>query len=348
MAKMKAAVFHGPQDLRLEEIDLPVAGPSEVIVRVRAAGICGTDVRIMKGTKKVKTPIVIGHELAGEVSEVGKGVTDVTVGDRVTVEPVIPCGKCLLCKKGRANICLTRPTIGYEFDGSFAEYVRIPEIAVRAGNIVKLPDGMPFEHAAIAEPLAACVNGIDITNIHLGDTVLVLGAGPIGLVHLQLARAAGATRVFMSEPNETRRQMARDFGADAVIDPMSEDVAAAAKAWTDGVGVDAIIVASGVPAAMESAIRGVRKGGVFNIFAGSPPESKFGLDPNLVHYGEMIVTGSSGHTSDHLRRAVDLINRGIIDADKLITHRFELSQIAQALDARQALEGLKHVVTMPA
>lgn len=347
MAKMPAAVFYAPQDLRLEQVDIPTAGAGEVVIRVRAAGICGTDVRIMKGGKKVAAPIIIGHELAGEVAQVGAGVTGVEPGDRVTVEPVIPCGKCLLCQKGRANICLTRPTIGYEYDGAFANYVRVPATAVRAGNIVKLPDTMSFEEAAIAEPLAACVNGIDRTNIQLGDTVLILGAGPIGLVHLQLSRASGATRVFVSEPNDERRQTALDFGADAVINPLAEDVVAKAKAWTGGVGVDAIIVASGVPAAMQAGIRAVRKGGVFNIFAGSPPESTFALEPNLVHYGELIVTGSSGHTADHLRRAVDLISRGVIDAKRLITHRFELSQIVDALGARHALEGLKHVVVMP-
>jgi L-iditol 2-dehydrogenase len=344
---MPAAVFYAPQDLRLEQVDVPSAGPGEAVIRVRAAGICGTDVRIMKGGKKVAAPIIIGHELAGDVAEVGEGVTAVKAGDRVTVEPVIPCGHCVLCQKGRANICLTRPTIGYEYDGAFANYVRVPATAVRAGNIVKLPDGMSFEEAAIAEPLAACVNGNDRTNVQLGDTVLILGAGPIGLVHLQLSRASGATRVMVSEPNDERRQTALDFGADAVINPMTEDVVAKAKEWTDGVGVDAIIVASGVPAAMEAGIRAVRKGGVFNIFAGSPPHSTFPLEPNLVHYGELIVTGSSGHTADHLRRAVDLINRGVIDAKRLITHRFELDQIVDALGARQALEGLKHVVVMP-
>ncbi|MHB1006503.1 MAG: zinc-dependent dehydrogenase [Chloroflexota bacterium] len=347
MAKMPAAVFYAPQDLRLQEVDVPAIGPGEALVRVRAAGICGTDVRIMKGGKKVAAPIIIGHELAGEVAAVGDGVSEVKVGDRVTVEPVIPCGKCALCLKGRRNICLTRPTIGYEYDGAFANYVRVPATAVQAGNIVKLPDSMSFEEAAIAEPLAACVNGNDRTQIQLGDTVLILGAGPIGLVHLQLSRAAGATHVFVSEPNAGRRMTALDFGADEVIDPMAEDVVAKTKVWTNGLGADAIIVASGVPAAMETGIRAVRKGGVFNIFAGSPPNSTFALEPNLVHYGELIVTGSSGHTADHMRRAIDLISRGVIDAKRLITHRFELSQIVDALGARQALEGLKHVVVMP-
>ncbi len=347
MAKMPAAVFHAPQDIRLEEVDVPAIGAGEVLVRVRVAGICGTDVRIMNGGKKVAAPIIIGHELAGDVAAVGAGVEGIAVGDRVTVEPVIPCGRCPLCLKGRRNICLTRPTIGYEYDGAFATHVRVPAAAVAAGNVIKLPPTLSYEEAAIAEPLAACVNGIDRCHIQLGDTVLILGAGPIGLVHLQLSRAAGATRVYVSEPNDERRQTALAFGADGVANPLAEDVVAKAKEWTAGLGVDVVIVASGVPAAMEAGLRALRKGGVFNIFAGSPPDSRFACDPNLVHYGELTVTGSSGHTADHMRRAVDLISRGVIDAKRLITHRFPLAAIGEALGARQALAGLKHVVVMP-
>jgi L-iditol 2-dehydrogenase len=347
MAKMPAAVFYAPQDIRHEEVDVPAISDGEVLLRVHAAGICGTDVRIMKGGKKVAAPIIIGHEMAGDVAAVGSGVTDVKVGDRVTVEPVIPCGHCALCLMGRRNICLTRPTIGYEYDGAFAQYVRIPATAVAAGNIVPLPDGLSYEEAAIAEPLAACVNGIDRSNIQLGDTVLVLGAGPIGLVHLQLSRASGATRVFVSEPDAERRKTALEFGADEVVDPLNEDLVAKAKGWTNGLGADVVIVASGVPAAMERGMRAVRKGGTFNIFAGSPPNSTFACDPNLVHYSELMVTGSSGHTAAHVRRALSLISSGVLDAKRLITHRFQLDQIGEALGARQALVGLKHVVVMP-
>ncbi|MDA8219519.1 MAG: zinc-dependent dehydrogenase [Dehalococcoidales bacterium] len=347
MAKMPAAVFYAPQDIRLEEVDIPAIGDGEILVRVRAAGICGTDVRIMKGGKKVAAPIIIGHEMAGDVAALGAGVQGFAAGDRVTIEPVIPCGKCPLCLMGRKNICLTRPTIGYEYDGAFAKYVRIPASAIAAGNVIKLPDAISYEEAAIAEPLAAVVNGIDRCHIQLGDTVLVLGAGPIGLAHLMLSRHAGATHVYISEPNDARRQTALEFGADKVINPMTEDVVAKAKEWTGNLGVDVVIVASGVPAAMEAGMRALRKGGTFNIFAGSPPDSHFACEPNLIHYGELTVTGSSGHTAWHMRRAVDLISTGAIDAKRLITHRFQLNEIGEALGARQALTGLKHVVLMP-
>lgn len=347
MAKMDAAVFYAPHDIRLEQTDVPDINDGEVLLRVRAAGICGTDVRIMNGAKKVATPIIIGHEMAGDIEVVGAGVNRLAVGDRVTVEPIIPCGLCPLCLKGRRNICLTRPTIGYDYDGAFATYVRVPATAVSAGNVVPLPPNLSYEEAAIAEPLAACVNGIDRCNIQLGDTVLILGAGPIGLAHLSLSRGAGASRVFVSEPNDERRQTAIDFGADGVIDPASEDVVSKVKQWTDGVGVDVVVVAIGAPEAMEAGMRAVRKGGVFNIFAGSQPDSRFSCDPNLVHYGEMIITGSSGHTASHMRRAVELMRNGVIDAKRLITHRFQLAEIADALGARSALAGLKHVVVMP-
>ena len=347
MGNMLAAVFYGPHDLRLEEVSIPTAGEGEIIIRVRAAGICGTDVRIMVGSKKVAAPIIIGHELAGDVAEVGPDVTGVAVGDRVTIEPVIPCGRCPLCLKGRRNICLTRPTIGYDYDGAFAPFVKVPASAVAGGNVVPLPPEISYDEAALAEPVAACINGIDRSHIQTGTTVLILGAGPIGLIHLQLCRAAGASRIIVSEPDGERRQMALDLGADAVIDPRSEDVARRVREMTKGLGVEVAIVASGVPAAMETAVASLMKGGLLNIFAGSPPGSTLTLDPNVIHYGELTITGSSGHTAYHVHRAVDVLARRIVDAGKLITHRFALSEITQALEARKALEGLKHVVIMP-
>jgi L-iditol 2-dehydrogenase len=347
VAKMPAAVFYGPSDIRLQKVDIPTITEGEVLVRVRAAGICGTDVRIMEGGKKVAAPLIIGHEMAGDIAAVGAGVGGLSVDERVTVEPVIPCGRCPLCLRGRRNICVTRPTIGYDYNGSFATYMRVPATAVAEGNVISLPENLSYEEAAVAEPLAACVNGIDRCNIMLGDTVLIMGAGPIGLAHLALSRAAGASRVFVSEPKDERRQSAMEFGADGVIDPKREDLVGHVRQWTDGLGVDVVIVAIGAPSAMETGVRALRKGGILNIFAGSPPDSHFSCDPNLVHYGELILTGSSGHTAGHMRRAVDLMSRGVIPAKRLITHRFQLEDIVDALDARKALAGLKHVVVMP-
>jgi|Deesub1362A_J573_1020465.scaffolds.fasta_scaffold00062_115 L-iditol 2-dehydrogenase len=347
MTTMHAAVFYGPSDLRLQEVEVPAIGEGEILLRVRAAGICGTDVRILKGAKRIIPPRIIGHEVAGEIVEVGPGVEGLHVGQRVAVEPIIPCGRCPLCLKGRRNICLTRPTLGDHYDGAFASYVRVPATAVAAGNVVPLPPNLSYEEGAFAEPLAACINGIDRCSIHLGDTVLILGAGPIGLVHLLLSRAAGAGRIFVSEPHTERRSIALELGADEVMDPLKEGVVDRVRRWTDGLGADVVIVAIGAPAAMESAIEAVRKGGVVNIFAGSAPDARFPCDPNRIHYGEIALTGSSGHTADHLRRALELMSQGSLDARRLITHRFDFHEIHRALAAREALEGLKHVVILP-
>ena len=195
---MKAAVLRGPNDLALTTIATPQAGAGDLVLRVRAATVCGTDLRILTGkkTKGVRFPSVIGHEFAGVVVEAGADVVGWRVGDRVCVDPVVPCRACAYCKSGRENVCLNRQAIGYEFDGAFAEYVRVPAIALQSGNVFRVPDGMDFEAAALAEPLACCLNGFRNADVRLGDTVLVLGAGPIGLMHAALAKSAGVRQVL--------------------------------------------------------------------------------------------------------------------------------------------------------
>ena len=181
---MKAAVFLSPSHIELQEVKRPKIGPGEVLIKVKAAGICGTDARILKGSKKIPAPRIIGHEFAGEIQEVGEENEEWKPGDRVTVEPIIACGKCYCCLRGRFNICLTRPTIGYEYDGAFAEFVRIPSEAVDRGNLIRLPDDVSFEDAAFAEPLSACIQGNERARIRKGDRVWIMGDGPIGLTHV--------------------------------------------------------------------------------------------------------------------------------------------------------------------
>ena len=216
---MKAAVLQAPNVLRLAEMATPEAAPGELVLRVRAATVCGTDLRILSGrkTKGVRFPSVIGHEFAGDVVQAGAGVTQFKVGDRVCMDPVIPCRACAYCKSGRENVCVNRQAMGYEFDGAFAEYIRIPAIALAAGNVFHMPEGMSFEAAALAEPLACCINGQRNAQVGMGDSVVILGAGPIGLMHAALARAAGARQVIVSEPNAARRQAAAERGVNHVV-----------------------------------------------------------------------------------------------------------------------------------
>jgi len=259
---MKAAVLKGPNILEMSDIAIPDAQPGELILRVRAATVCGTDLRILTGrkTKGVRFPSVIGHEFAGEVVQAGLGVSLFKVGDRVSMDPVIPCLSCAYCKNGHENVCQHRQAMGYEFDGAFAEYIRIPAIALRSGNVFLMPEGMSYEAAALAEPLACCINGQRNADVRMGDSVVILGAGPIGLMHAALARLSGARQVIVSEPNALRRQAASERGVDHVCDPSTESVVDFVRSRTDGLGADVVILAIGVPQLANEALSLVRNG----------------------------------------------------------------------------------------
>ncbi|MGQ9780692.1 MAG: zinc-dependent dehydrogenase [Nitrososphaeria archaeon] len=342
---MKAAVFYAPSNIRVEERPIPQIARGEVLVKVKAAAICGTDLRIYTGAKKIQTPKIIGHEFAGEVEEVGEDVTGVGLGDRVTVYPVISCGKCYACMMGRRNICVQRPTIGYEYDGGFAEYVRIPSDAIIAGSLIKLPDKITYEEAAITEPLAACLNGMMRLDVKHGEHVWIAGAGPIGLMHVQLARLAGASLVIVSEVNEFRAKKAQEFGADIVVNPVKEDVFQNIMHATEGKGADKIMIAAGVPRLIGDSLKAARKGARIVIFAGSPEDSSITIDPNIIHYKEIELTGASAATPFLHRKAVELVNNRRINLRSLITHTLRLEEIVKGLEMKQMVEGLKTLVT---
>ncbi len=340
---MKAAVLKGPNVLQLTDIATPEAAPGELVLRVRAATVCGTDLRILTGrkTKGVRFPSVIGHEFAGEIVQAGAGVTQFQVGERVCMDPVIPCRACAYCKSGRENVCVNRQAMGYEFDGAFAEYIRIPAIALQAGNVFRMPEGMSFEAAALAEPLACCINGQRNAQVGLGDSVVILGAGPIGLMHAALARAAGARQVIVSEPNAARRQAAAERGVNHVFDPSDGSLADFVKARTDGLGADVVILAIGVPQLANEALTLVRRGGRVNLFAGFSAGDTSTIDVNLIHYGELVVTGASALARRDYELALNMLASGQIDAGSLITHRFEVSESLRAFDEAGSGRALK-------
>lgn len=340
---MKAAVLKAPQQLQLAEIATPEAAAGELVLRVRAATVCGTDLRILSGrkTKGVRFPSVIGHEFAGEVVQVGSGVTGFETGDRVCMDPVIPCRACAYCKSGRENVCQHRQAMGYEFDGAFAEYIRIPAIALAAGNVFKMPAQMSFEAAALAEPLACCINGQRNAGVRLGDTVVVLGAGPIGLMHAALARLAGAAQVIVSEPNAARRQAAAEHGVDHVCDPGREPVLDFVRARTGGLGADVVILAIGVPQLANEALQLVRKGGHVNLFAGFSAGDTSQIDVNLIHYNEIGVSGASALSRRDYELALNMLSAGQIDATALITHRYGVGDALAAFDQAGSGRALK-------
>jgi L-iditol 2-dehydrogenase len=340
---MKAAVLRGPKDLHLDDVATPQAAAGELVLRVRAAMVCGTDLRILTGrkTKGVRFPSVIGHEFAGEVAQVGDGVTQFKTGDRVCMDPVIPCRACAYCKAGRENVCLHRQAMGYEFDGAFAEYIRIPAIALTAGNVFMMPAQMGYESAALAEPLACCINGQRNAGVQLGDTVVILGAGPIGLMHAALARVAGARQVIVSEPNAARRQAAADRGVDHVCNPTTESVLEFVRARTGGLGADVVILAIGVPQLANEALNLVRKGGHVNLFAGFTAGETSAIDVNLIHYNEIVVTGASALSRRDYELALAMLATGQIDANSLITHRYEVADALAAFDEAGSGRALK-------
>jgi len=327
---MKAAVLRKPNELRVEEIEVPSISPDEMLVKVKACAICGTDIRIYHGTKTsgIHYPSVIGHEISGVVEACGKSVQGFQEGDRVSICPVIPCGVCYACQRGMDNICLNRTAIGYEYDGGFQEYVRIPGVAIRQGNIFKAPPELSFEVLALIEPLACCYNGNRRSQIKLG----------------QLARQAGATKIVISESLDERRTLAREMGADICVNPQEGDLMEVIMQETHGLGADVTLLAVGVPALINEAFRITHKQGGVNLFAGFAGKGESTMEGNLVHYNELNVTGTASASRWHFSEAMKLVTSGQIDLEKLITHRFPLGEIDKALETVLEGRGLKVVV----
>lgn len=345
---MLAAVFRGPGELEVAEIDTPDIGPDEVLVKVGANTVCGTDVRILRGekTKGIGRDVVLGHELAGRVAEAGRDVRGFDVGSPVAMAPSIPCLRCYFCRRGMENVCQNKKIMGNVVDGGLAEYVRVPAEAVEAGNLFVAHKDLSPEYLALAEPLACCINGLENYRVGLDDTVLILGAGPIGLFHLQLALLSGAGKVIVSNPSEDRRNFAGDLGAHVVVDPMTEDLAEVVAEHTDGLGVDVTVICIGVPTLVNDALRLTRKGGRVNVFAGLAGEGWAEVEANLIHYNELIVTGASDSRRSDYEMALRLIESGRVVVEPMVTHRFPLSEALEAIDKSASGEGIK-VAVMP-
>ncbi len=345
---MLAAVFHGPGELEVAEIDTPKIGPDEVLVKVGANTVCGTDVRILRGekTRGIAHPVVLGHELAGHVAEVGENVRGYELGAPVMMAPAMACHHCFFCKRGMENLCLNKKIMGNIVDGGLAEYVRIPADAVRAGNLFVAGEDLPSEYLALAEPLACCINGQENYRVNLDDAVLIMGVGPIGLFHLRLALLAGAGTVIVSNRSEARRNFASELGAHVTVDPTSEDLWEVVAEHTDGLGVDVSVICVGKPQLVNDALRVTRKGGRVNVFAGLAGDGWAEVEANLIHYNELVITGASDSRRRDYDTALELIESGRIDAERMVTHRFPLAEAEQAIETSADGEGIK-VAVMP-
>jgi len=340
---VKACVFHGPGDIRVESLPDPEPGPGELTLRMEATGLCYSDIRVYKGQKAAKQGVIPGHEIVGVVAALGAGVDGPAPGQRVALCPIIACGRCYYCLRGLRNRCLTRLTLGYDENGGLAEYLRVPAALVSLGHVFPVPEGLPADVATLTEPLACVLNSLEGCRLSAGGSLLLLGAGPMGLLHLLLARALGVATVIVSEVDEARLERARHFGAGVVINPGREELARAVMDATDGLGVDAAVVTTGLPSLVEPALAAVRRQGTVSLFGGFPPDSTVALDPNAVHYNEVSLTGSQNATPDQYRRALHLLTV-MPQAAEVNTHRFPVEEGRRAYEARLGMDGLKSLV----
>ncbi len=344
---MKAAIFLGPEKMVVEEIPTPVAGKGEVIIQVKACAICGTDLRTFRfGHKKVKPPQVIGHEIAGVVSEIGEGVSGVTIGNPVTVVTSVGCGKCRLCKAGRNNICAKTEALGYFYPGGFAEYIKIPAEGVAQNNIIKLPDSVSFDEGAIVEPLSCCLNAQAFLNIKEGERVAVFGAGPIGLMHLELALAKGVSETFLIDINQERLNSSLGLAKiDHLINSSEKDPVKVVMELTGGEGADVIITANPAKITHEQALKMAAIRGRVSLFGGLPKDdSIINFDSNIVHYREVSVFGAFASARPEYEEALNLIASGKVNAKKFITHRLPLEKISEGFALLCEGKGLKVVI----
>lgn len=345
---MKAAVYYGPGKIKVEERPKPALKEDEVLIQVKACAICGTDVRIYTyGQTNVKPPHVVGHEITGIISETGRKVTGYKRGERVTLVTCVGCGKCEFCLAGRVNLCPQMKAIGYYYSGGFAQWMIVPAEAVYQGNILLLPDNLSFEEGTLAEPLSCCINGQEYLDIKAGDTVTIIGAGPIGCMHAQLAKVSGATKVILADISEERLELTRGVRADIYINSQKENLVDRVLGETQGVGAEVVITACPSPEAQEQALAIIRSRGRISFFGGLPHDkSKIPFESNIIHYKEISVFGA--YASHHLQyqSALKLLSSQRIRGEKLITHRFPLEEIEKGIQVVKKGKALKAIITM--
>jgi L-iditol 2-dehydrogenase len=331
---MKAAVFYAPLDLRLEEKPVPEPGTDEIVVKVEVSGLCPSDVRIFRnGSSSVKPPVTMGHEFAGRVYAVGQNVEGVKEGDPVNVPADAYCGKCMMCRSGHENVCENGMAFGYNVNGAHADFILIPKRFVQRGGIFPLAKGADFEEASMTEPLACSLNTTESAGTRPGKNAVVIGDGPMGLMHVALAKAYGATRIILCGLVDWKLKLGEELGANYLVDVSKVDPVKAVTEATGGKGAEIVVVTAVAPQTIVQGLRMASKRGFVNIFGGTPKGVTVELEPNIIHYNELTLTGTSGYTYDHYTKASQLVASHRIPLKKFITHRFELGQIHDAIRA---------------
>lgn len=354
MKKMQAAYLEKSGKIEIRRIPIPSIEENEVLVKVARCGVCMTDVHMYKGSFPVKMPVILGHEFSGIIEIIGKKVTTyanstgqipLKIGDRVSAIPLINCGLCPACLTGKGNLCQSAQSIGGAGEivnnGAFAQYIKLP-----ARVLYKLPYNMSYITGAFIEMTACCLHGIDLSRIRQGDSVLLIGAGTVGLLLLELIKLQGPSQIIVSEPIPERRKLAKDRGADFVIDPMQTDPVNEIKEITSGQGADVVIEAVGSSQTTEQAIEMAKKGGIINIFGVADSKASSQIKPFDIYFRQLTLVGTYALTLDTFNRAAKLLAWGRLDIDYLLTDEFPLHQLEKAVLMMEKKEGLKKQIVM--
>ncbi|MDR1497491.1 MAG: alcohol dehydrogenase catalytic domain-containing protein [Puniceicoccales bacterium] len=344
---MKAVVFHAPGDVRVESVPVPVCGEDELLVSVDACAVCGSDLKAaLSGNTRIKPPRVMGHEFTGIIVKKGRdAVGGFATGTRVVMATSISCGGCYYCQRGLGNLCVELAPMGFSYHGGMAEFVRIPARALANGHLVATPAEIPAELAALAEPVSCAVNSVARCAVTTGDTVLVIGHGPLGIMNACVARAAGAAKVIIAGRNKNRLRQCSQFPFDRIVNPAEEDLKRIVMEETNHLGADVVIVAAPDAAPQEQALELARKRGRIMLFASLPVgKNILHLDSRLIHYNELQVLGASDSTPTHVKTAIEILASGKFPFDKLITHQLPLDEIHRAFDLMRSGEALRVVL----
>jgi L-iditol 2-dehydrogenase len=337
---MRVAMYYSNSDVRLEEMPVPEIGPGEILMKVHASGICGSD--LMEWYRLPKAPLVLGHEVAGEVVEVGDGVQKFAPGDRVIATHHVPCNTCRYCLRGNHSSCRTLRTTHFD-PGGFAEYIRLPAINVDRG-VLKLPDEVTYDEASFVEPLGCVVRGQRLAGFGMTDSVLVMGSGITGLLHIQLARAQGAGRIMATDINDYRLRAALDFGADAAIHA-GDDAASRVKEINDGRLPDMVIVCTGAASAIDSAFKLTDSGGTILFFAPSGPDARMSVPFNDYWWSGIKTVSSYAASPEDLALALELIRARRVNVGDMVTHRIPLSETGRGFKmVEEARDSIKVIV----
>lgn len=330
---MKAVVLTAPEKIGVEDVPVPTIGRNELLVKVKNCGICTLEQRLYSGAMVIRYPLIPGHEATGEVVEVGPDViSDIKAGTRVALDMVVRCGECYYCRSGQSNMCENRLNKGQKVLGGFAEYV-----AVKATQAYRIADGLTYREAAFSEPMACCIRSLKKVGLKLSEDLLIVGAGPMGQMHLQVALCMGA-RVFVSDPDKGRLALAKKMGAFLTVDPTAEDLVGVIKGHTQGRGVDACCVTSSAPAALTGAFASVRKNGRVNIYTAYAEKPPLPIDANTLHRTELSITANEGRMEEDYQQSVRLLNFGKVDVKPLISRTVGFAQIEEGIKAAMTQE----------